>query len=636
MKNKKNLLLVMAMCLTFSMANASSLVQMDIKKTSDNAVDLTFFTTGNSGSPMVTRKSANKYVILMPNVSGQNAGTPSLSAVKDLVTNVDVKNVDDGMNGYTKVTIITTKPINISTHTQKTAPLSNEEKQAKAVLAQIKTHPTQKVAPVEPKKEVAKTVVTSSSTVAKKEVKKADSKKNIEKPQTSSLKTTTKSTSTTVSEQQSKPVVQPEEKIIPETTSTSQAQTEEHVVNMKEIDKIERVAKSSAHKNHAGLLLLLLPIWLLSILAKSIKNSVQKSNVLKSSFNENLYAKPYVQQNYDNIINNTELSWQEKYKKFVEESKGEVNMNKYSFIKPINKSESSTSKTSSTTSKPTMSGVSKSSMKPTTTDSKRLEFERTLQKTPELYKNTEIKIDEKQTYEVQSEDNSIQEDMFKLKAFANPVTLHTSHRGRTKTTLPKLPKAKEGKFVKLKQSEMNTTSRHFRGGALNVSDLMKTGNKYLNEQTKETSKQDYVMSSVDEYLSILDKENELMTAPKDLSSKIAGSLSNVKPSMNLNPKTSNRSTNPIKQNRTNSREGLVIKTGYNIDENRGFYIANVDGMNTLIGRINNETFVLKTFDKNVDNLQVRYDNENVYVVKAGDFKALVDVSEDKMGVLIEL
>ena len=86
----------------------------------------------------------------------------------------------------------------------------------------------------------------------------------------------------------------------------------------------------------------------------------------------------------------------------------------------------------------------------------------------------------------------------------------------------------------------------------------------------------------------------------------------------------------------NKREGLVIKTGYNIDENRGFYIANVDGMNTLIGRINNETFVLKTFDKNVDNLQVRYDNENVYVVKAGDFKALVDVSEDKMGVLIEL
>ena len=626
MKNRKNLLLLLAMCLTLSTADASSLVQMDIKKTSDNAVDLTFFTTGSTGSPMVTRKSNNKYVILMPNVSGQNAGTPSLSAVKDLVTNVDVKNVDDGMNGYTKVTLITTKPINISTHTQKTAPLSNEEKQAKAVIAQIKTQPTQTTSSTEPKKEVVKTVVTSSSSAVKTETKKAETKKNevkkTEKAQINKTKPQPKAVSAPAPVQKSEPVVQPEEKIISEVPTADQVAKEEPVINMKEIDRIERVAKSSTHKNHAGLLFLLLPLWLLSLLAKNIKNSVQKSNALKSSFNAHLTEKPYVQQNYDNIINDSELTWQERYKKFVEESKGEVKMNKYSFIKPV-------SATKPTATKPAVT-------EPTKADEKRLEFERTLKQTPDIYKNTEITIEEKPVHEVQSEDNAIQEDIVKLKAFANPVSLHTTHRGRTKTTLPKLPKAKEGKFVKLKQSEMNTTSRQFRGGALSVSDLMRTGNKYLEEQKTEAPKQDYVMSSVDEYFSILDKEKELMTAPKDLSSKIAGSLSNVKPSMNLAPRSQNRSTNPIKQRRTNSAEGLVIKTGYNIDENRGFYIANVDGMNTLIGRINDETFVLKTFDTNVDNLQVRHDNENVYVVKAGDFKALVDVSEDKMGVLIEL
>ena len=629
MKNRKNLLLLMAMCLTLNMADASSLVQMDIKKTSDNAVDLTFFTTGSTSSPMVTRKSNNKYVILMPNVSGQNAGTPSLSAVKDLITNVDVKNVDDGMNGYTKVTLITTKPINISTHTQKTAPLSSEEKQAKAIIAQAKTHPVQTAST----QNITKTKVTSSSTVTKTdnkktETKKAEAKKTETKVQKAKQQAPQKAVATPAPVQTVQPVSPVKESTVTETTKpVNQVKTEEPVVNMKEVEKIEKLSKTPSHKNYAGLLLLLLPLWLLSLLAKSVRNSVQKSKALKTSFNANLAEKPFVQENYDNIINDKELSWQERYKKFVEESKGEAKMSKYSFIKPVSATKvEESSKTSSAT----------TPISQTTTDSKRLEFERTLSKTPDLYKNTEIQIDETPVHEVQSEDNAIQDNIIKLKAFANPVSLHTTHRGRTKTTLPKLPKAKEGKFVNLKQSEINTTSRHFRGGALSVSDLMKTGSKYINEESTSTSSQDYVMSSVDEYFSILDKEKELMTAPKDLSSKIAGSLSNLKPSMSMTSKSSNRSTNPIKQHRSNTASGLVIKNGYNIDENRGFYIANVDGLNSLIGRINDETFVLKTFDSNIDNLQVRHDSENVYVVKAGDFKALVDVSEDKMGVLLEL
>ena len=63
MINKKNILAIATLiCLTFVPADASSLVQMDIKKTSDNAVDVTFYTTGTSSNPMVTRKSNNKYV----------------------------------------------------------------------------------------------------------------------------------------------------------------------------------------------------------------------------------------------------------------------------------------------------------------------------------------------------------------------------------------------------------------------------------------------------------------------------------------------------------------------------------------------------------------------------------------------
>lgn len=106
MINKKNILAIISLlCLTFTQAEASSLVRMDINKVSDNALDVTFFTTENASNPMVTRKSNNKYVVLMPNVAGKNAGTPDLSAVKDIVSDVNIKHVDDGLGGYTKVTL---------------------------------------------------------------------------------------------------------------------------------------------------------------------------------------------------------------------------------------------------------------------------------------------------------------------------------------------------------------------------------------------------------------------------------------------------------------------------------------------------------------------------------------------------
>ena len=655
MINKKTLLLTAAICMSIGFANASDLVQMDIKKSSDNAVDITFFTTGNTNSPMVTRKSDNKYVVLMPNVSGSNTGAPSLSAVKDLITNVDVKNVDDGMNGYTKVTFTTTKPINIKTHTQKTAPLSTEEKNAKAIIAQIKTQPkqvqTQTQTKAEPKKDSLKTsTAPKTSTVNKTETKKTETKKT-ENKNTEVKKQTTSPTRKTESVT---PVaantvnsVQPKE--------TTPAVSDVAAVNFKEIDKISK-SKQSSKSNNLGWLILLLPAGLLYLIAKGIKNSVQKSEALKFSFNENLSQKPYKQTTYDNIINDSELNWQERYKKFLAESKGEDykpakqepskevvettnnissleqssnsdNNGRYHFITPM-KENKGNKQMIRTTVKNALSE----------TDVKRLELEKTIEQTPEIYKNTEIKIDEAPASQVKTEDETISQNISKLKSFAKPVSLHTSHRNRTKKEFPKSNKMHEGRFVQLKDSELNTTSRHFKDGALSVSDLMNTGKKLMEMSDMETSQNDYIMSSVDEYLSILDKENSYATAPKDLSSKIANSLSNVKPSMKLGPKTAavNNSSNPIKQSRTSSSEGLIVKKSYNIDDNHGFHLVNLDGVNSLIGRANNETFVLHNFDKAPSDLQVRHDSANVYMVKSGDFKALVDVSEDKMGVLIEL
>ena len=83
--------------------------------------------------------------------------------------------------------------------------------------------------------------------------------------------------------------------------------------------------------------------------------------------------------------------------------------------------------------------------------------------------------------------------------------------------------------------------------------------------------------------------------------------------------------------------GLIVKSGFNIDANRGFYLVSLDGKSAIVGRIGEEVFVLKKFDRNINQpLQVRMDNPNVYMVKADNFKSLVEVGKDNMGVLIEL
>lgn len=614
MINKKNIFaLATLMCLAFAPANASNLVQMDIKKTSDNAVDVTFYTTGISSNPMVTRKSNNKYVVLMPSVAGNSASAPDLSAVKDIITNVDIKNVDDGMSGYTKVTFITTKPLNIKTYMQKTAPLSNEEKEAKALIAQVKTHPKQTVAPVKPEKEIPKTKVTSSTgapKTVKKEVKQTNVVVNKVKEQPKKV----------VKNDPPTPVVNPVKPAEPKQIEPKVNEVS-NKFDVKEIEKIEKISHSKipAQSFNAGWTFVVLPLLALYMLFKMIRNSIQKSKVLSASFAENLAEKPPLKENYDDIINDSELNWQERYQKFVEESKGNIKNRKYNFIK-INDN--------------TVSDI----------DQKRLELENTLAKTPEIYEHHDIDISDEVKPEIQSEDEAIQKDLkeIKLKAFAKPLSLQISHRNRVKKPLPKMPRMKEGRFVKLQENSLNATSRRFNDANLKVSDLIKTGSKYIPEGSQDVTtienEQNYIMSSIDEYFALLDKEQERrITRPdNDLSKKVAASLAQVKPSMKINPERTGVSSNPIEKKKGDYLNGLVVKSGYNIDENRGFYLVSLDGVTALVGRVKEEIFVLKKFDSNVDKLQVRHDNENVYMVKAGDFKSLVDVDEDKMGVLIEL
>ncbi len=620
MVNKKNILVSAILILsTFIPSYASSLVQMDIKKTSESAVDVTFFTTEIENRPLVTRKSNNKYVILMPSVAGDKTSAPDLSAVKDIITNVDIKNVDDGISGYTKVTFITTKPVNIKTYTQKIAPLTSEEKEAKALIAKVKADSQQSVVSSESKKEN-----TSAKTPTTGKILSAENKK--QNGITHSKKSVQPVKAAILPEKISEPISsEPAETIsknMPLIPDKVESLTPKDIdkFDIKEIEKVEKIAYSDNSKKpyNAGWTVVILPLLALYMMLKMIKSSVHRSKVLRASFAENLSRKPYVKKNYDNIINDSELNWQERYQKFVQESNGQIKNRRYNFIK-----------TNDTVNK---------------IDEKRIELENTLSKTPEIYKPHEIEIPEEPKPEVQSEDNAIQKDLneIKLKAFAKPLSLHTSNRNRVKKALPKMPRMKEGKFVKLETNPLNATSRRFRDANLKVSDLIKTGSQYIPNDTQgvklSEKEQNYIMSSVEEYFALLDKEQarKITRQDNDLSKKVAASLAQVKPSMKMKNTNTKLVSNPIENKDDNYLDGLVVKSGYNIDENRGFYLVSLDGITALVGRVKEEIFVLKKFDENVNKLQVRLDEGNVYMVKAGDFKSLVDVDENKMGVLIEL
>ncbi len=127
--------LILSILATTGIATANSLVQMDVRKSGSDALNMTFMTSeSDAGNVIVRKKSDNKYVLLIPKVSSENYKSQILSSsVREVVSDVDVKNVDDGANGYTKVTLITTKPLEISATTKKA--VAGDNKEYKNVLA---------------------------------------------------------------------------------------------------------------------------------------------------------------------------------------------------------------------------------------------------------------------------------------------------------------------------------------------------------------------------------------------------------------------------------------------------------------------------------------------------------------------
>jgi len=780
-KNKSiiALSLLLSLSIASSVFGANDLNKVDIKRSSTSAstLNVTIYTANPYDENVaVTKKSDNNYVILMPNISGVNASNIDYSAIKDIVSDVSLRSVDDSVNGYTKITLTTTKPVTITTTSKKSTPLTDEQKAYKNLIAQSRNYSQAKTSSADSKSQQAQKNVSAASS---QQVANVSEKKPVEKKAnmiftvSSSDKQKVETKATPVVDKKQEPKVEntkvaaakssieqkkqeklavnaaapiiPKAKTLPEndtlvddTFSLAELKKEfdeENKADNKELtNKIEgnqvadatsmSVAQSvdnlasndnkGTEKNMLTTIIILLSSMIgLIAFSKGIKNSLEGSVVLKKSFKDNLHEMPPEPiADYSEITSDSNLSWQEKYQKYIN-SVVEINPDdgvlkhvgngEYEFVnsaelesiykdnyevgygesanifsqsaqlqpqeEPKFKSYNRPALNSSPDSVPPIRKVKNQSLKHETTPKlqavkkeQRFEsykdlanaLERTLHNSPDVERtnlNEDVLLKQIEKAEVSSvsnaqvykEEDSISQSIRKspkLKSFDQKLALEQTKRN---APMPKsridIIKSKnlESRHVNLENSGLYSSPRKFANANLSSADLInknkinQTRNIMPNSNSNQFKKTGYSTISIDEFFDVMDSSSKY-TAPATLASRVAdnlGKMTHVEAAVKNEQKP---------ESKTNILEGKIIKEGYNIDSNTGFYIiSDGNGKNSLIGKVNNEVTVLKDFPSYVDSkLQVRKDSENVYMVRAAHERYLVEINGNKMGILLEL
>lgn len=328
--------------------SANSLVQLDLKRTSNDAVNVTLFTTDTyNDNVMVRKKSDNKYVILIPKVQSSGFSASNLNGVRDLVSNVDVKTVNDTSGGYTKVTLITTKPLEIKTSARKSAPLTDDQKEYQTLIAQanaVKNNISKQDVP--PKLREQKTEVTVNKAPAEKPVKKAEPKKQeVKKPEIKLVEIDPEKMQRQLRKQhleELKQEVRIEQNIPAELPELPEVVSEEQIPVVQDIQEMpQQPSLFSRIKNKAKSLpkkagLSILALFGLSMLIKLLKTSA-KTAIPQEAFIDSVSVSEPEIDKVSNIVDNDELSWKEKYQMYLDKSavpvsRGE-NKGNYTFIK---------------------------------------------------------------------------------------------------------------------------------------------------------------------------------------------------------------------------------------------------------------------------------------------------------------
>lgn len=591
-------IVLLLLCVSSCAFGADSIVGTSLRKTSDNNVNLTFYTKGDSAErPIVKDKGNNNYVILLPNYSNSSR-TPDLKSVSDLVSNIEVKTISEGAVTYTKVSLTSKKPISVRADLKKTSQsisdlsgvndivsrvnlINQDIKETKNIavapslpqsVQQVKNITTPVVAKKEAEKPVA--TVTNLQPVAKPKVEKPKVEKTVEKaPKQKIEKTIVKENKPANKKVEQKPPV-----VVQKVETPTQEPVVENIENielptLENIDIAETINETPVApepkqnilkkylKSPLALISLLIIGGLLLVMAilRKIGGVLQKNDIsysLLSDLNTAISTEAKRGRMNNEPI---EGNWQEKYHTFKTGEKMPHNVVTETELDIVD-------------------------------DDKYIE-------------EADIQDENLFATGIYDEGNSISSSMKRsLKSFADGRGLY----GETRRN--------NGISNRLKSFENNPITNLDR----NIQELLNT---IIEVEEEKSAVQDTVITIPQKEVSnAQEKEN---ITQETVASKTPKAV------------TKKNSTSPIEKKAQKGK--MKIMQSRMIDEARGFYLVDMQDKLALMGRINEKFTVLKKFNNmNKKTLQVRRDKDNLYLVRTDGFKALVDVSENKMGVLAEL
>lgn len=606
---------------------ANSILSTTVRKTAANGLNVTFYTKGeNSEAPIVKDKGNNQYVILLPNLTISTGSQPDFRTASDLVSDVNVKTINEGAVTYTKVTVTTKRPVSVNAETRKTSqsvselsgvndivskvnlinqeiasakniqPVSNTHTAAAAPKTQAlpkmnsvqdilknknligSQNAEQKTAPA-----VAVTTVPKVSTGAlaahvpantkniKKDTKKLQNEniKNIRQEAVKNIDKVEKNIKTSVEHNILVNEEEPEV-ILPPLNSEA-----EKTAVIKEI--VPEAKNSFASKMFSSPILLislfvlggiLLALFLLS----KVKSTLTNTEDMNNSFIERMNtAIPSTKKDFSKIAEDKNLNWQEKYASFKERKAEEQQkeLNSHIGAEPDDDLD-----------------IIEEYVEP--------EIDEEMEVVPLLKDTPNPFASEYQN--IHSSGDVIAHSMKRgvgLTAFEEDRTLTKTRRN-------------SGLKHRFKSFETNPID----GLTRNMEALLDT------------------VIQIDE-----EKPVTVAAQPAAVSVPVRANAY----SLDSSPQIRANATSPIQRAQVPVKKKMKIKESRAIDENRGFYLVDMEDKLALMGRINDKFTVLKKFDdKEKKTLQVRRDKDNLYMVRTDGFKALVDVEGSKMGVFAEL
>lgn len=671
-------ILLVGMQSVFAQNFNNNLLKADVNKNSLGGVKVTLYTSKPYKDAIVAnKKSDNEYVILMPETANSLTSKPSLNSASDVVKSVEVKTqqYNGNVKGYTKIVITTAKPVevvpqvktlNTSSYalsekeykellTQSTKNKSMVKKETKPIIAvkkeaavqspvkQVQKNPAlstskfskknKEVAVVEPKKirtspkettyKVSRTSIKHKAAYSRRTLQKTEpivTKKLVEKPikrpvatpkqsEVKKVMPTVQSNVVTPVEQKpeavQKPVVAPVSVPTVETKNTvvNKPPTKsgrfnqmelvlvEYVpgLNPERLHKIKTVVKNNFYNLMATFAI---TFMVLLLIARKMTKSM-KGN--KQDFLKNLDDKPFVPTDIESKISD-DMTWKEKFQTYVDATSPNLPEEELANeeeqqidIKPVVSNEDLDE----------LFGSDISKEVPSTAESEVLQMDSEISSLIEEVENIITETVEEETTTAEKE--TIVLDRLESDSF-----------------LSELDQVAGGTYNIEEEASVEDVFGEDEDTGIPKSDIQDTEVTY--DEVEEIFEEELIENEAEEFgLNIEDKEFPYTP---------------VEPEPPVTPVIQ-------AEDFVETEPEEVVKSEYEIDEGKHLYLVDYDDKTSLVGQIEDEIFVLKSFDSKVDDkLQARLNEQkgstSSYMTRVGNYKALVEVTPDNMNLLIEL